>query len=333
MRLTQFYFCLILFIFPCILIADEKLVFALDVVRHGDRTPIHVFKGLPYPWKEAPGELTVKGMKAHYELGKYFRERYVDQAKLLSPQFNNNEIFVRSTDFDRTLMSAQALLVGFYPIGQGPLPGGFQPIPIHSCEKKDDVLLTNDNYKNEFNRLLKTQVYTSPAWVNKTKETQGKWAAWSKVTGKEITHLSDFVALGDTLKIYRIYDIKIPNLSDEDRDEMIQLGRWAFAARYQAKEIGELLGRKQMEFIQGFIVNFLNHENENKYILISAHDNTLLSMMSILGAPLAESPNYGDNLNFSIFENDQHKRFIRIRYNEREIAVPSFVSDWFKGGL
>lgn len=42
----------------------------------------------------------------HVDLGKKLREKYVKEHKLLSEEFNHQEIFVRSSDMNRTLMSA-----------------------------------------------------------------------------------------------------------------------------------------------------------------------------------------------------------------------------------
>jgi hypothetical protein len=63
----------------------------------------------------APGQLTPTGMRQHYLNGQVFRKRYIDEYKLLSPTYNPEEVYVRATDVNRTIMSAQSQLLGWYP--------------------------------------------------------------------------------------------------------------------------------------------------------------------------------------------------------------------------
>lgn len=88
-----------------------------------------VFGDLIVP-RSSYGQLTEAGVGQHYRLGGYIRERY---NSLLNSTYIASEIQVRSTDFDRTLMSAQSNLAGLYPVlnnSSDKVP--IQPIPIHT---------------------------------------------------------------------------------------------------------------------------------------------------------------------------------------------------------
>ncbi|XP_067883590.1 lysosomal acid phosphatase-like, partial [Heterodontus francisci] len=89
-------------------------------------------------WPQGFGQLTQVGMRQHYELGQYLRRRYKD---FLNSSYDRHQIYVRSTDVDRTLMSAESDLAGLYP------PHGhqifnpdvnWQPIPVHTVPEKYD---------------------------------------------------------------------------------------------------------------------------------------------------------------------------------------------------
>ncbi len=97
-----------------------QLVFTLDLIRHGDRTPLKKIPHILYDWNLGLGQLTPKGMQQEYELGVKLRESYVKKSQLLPIEYQSETLYVRSTNVDRTLMSAQSLLLGLYPLELAP---------------------------------------------------------------------------------------------------------------------------------------------------------------------------------------------------------------------
>ena len=95
---------------------EEKLLFAWEHFRHGARNPCtHINKKtwidfIGVQWQNE-GELTSLGLRAHYLLGVSTKKKY---EQFLSKSFNTNEIFIISTDTNRTITSALANLQGIY---------------------------------------------------------------------------------------------------------------------------------------------------------------------------------------------------------------------------
>ena len=128
------------------------------VWRHGDRTPISPYPNDPYKdyqWPGGLGQLTKRGMRRHLELGRWLRQRYTDW---LSPTYDRAEVVIRSTDVDRTLMSALSNLAGLFP------PQGeqvwdeelaWQPIPVHTVPQDEDYLLSSHAHCPRFEELQK----------------------------------------------------------------------------------------------------------------------------------------------------------------------------------
>jgi len=84
------------------------------------------------------------GIQRHFELGKWLRNRY---RGWLPEIYDAEDVYVRSTDFDRTLMSAEANLAGMYPpVGPRDWNGApgkrVQLIPIHTAPKSQDNVST-----------------------------------------------------------------------------------------------------------------------------------------------------------------------------------------------
>src|SRR5579872_6383729 len=175
--------------------AEGKLIFAIDIIRHGDRTPVANIPTVKYNWPEGFGQLTPTGMHQEYELGKKQRAMYVNQYHLLPAQYKAGTVYVRASDFDRTLMSGQSFLMGLYPLHTGPqlpnktqsaLPEAYQPIPLHTIPQDQETMLIPDTAYYKYNDLLAKYVYPLAQWQQKTAELQPKFAAWSQATGINI---------------------------------------------------------------------------------------------------------------------------------------------------
>lgn len=96
-------------------------------------------------------------MQQEYSLGQWLRRRYNNY---LSSTFNVNDIYVQSSDVDRTLMSAQSTLAGFYPPFSNKIWNRnllWQPIPVHTKPVGMDYLIAG-------------QVPTCPSFENASKE-------------------------------------------------------------------------------------------------------------------------------------------------------------------
>ena len=53
-------------------------------------------------------------MIQQFNLGKFLGKRYIDELQFLSPHYRSEEIFVISTDTNRTIQSATANMMGMY---------------------------------------------------------------------------------------------------------------------------------------------------------------------------------------------------------------------------
>lgn len=143
----------------------EKMIFAVDVIRHGDRAPIEAIPNAPWTAPLPLGHLSPVGMQQEFQLGEKFRDRYVKQFHLLPEHYSAEEMFVRSSDIDRTLISAESVLLGLYPPGTGPsvsgkpaLPASYQPVPIHTKPRAEDSLLVID-YNPKLSATLEQYVH------------------------------------------------------------------------------------------------------------------------------------------------------------------------------
>ena len=101
-------------------------------------------------WSPGPGgELTAIGMDEHIKLGQKLKQRYVVENNLVSHRYKSREIYIRTTYFNRTIVSAMANMAGFY-FAEGlagidypyhwQWPTFWTPIPIHNVPLQNDTV-------------------------------------------------------------------------------------------------------------------------------------------------------------------------------------------------
>ena len=100
---------------------DTNLYFVFTTYRHGARFPFSGvdYFGNPIPY---PGALSVYGGIQHLRIGENYRKRY---SNFLNLSFDQNEIYIRTSDVGRTIVSTSKELEGLY--GR-PIPGSYYHI-------------------------------------------------------------------------------------------------------------------------------------------------------------------------------------------------------------
>jgi len=326
---------LVLLALPLCARADDKLVFALDVIRHGDRTPITDIPAAPAVWPEGAGQLTARGMRREYDLGRAMREEYVDRYHLLASTYTVGTLFIRSSDLDRTLMSAQCVLAGLYPHGTGPLdaddgkpalPDFAQPIPVHTVDQDSEPYLFPDTPKHDFGEIVKK--YATAAWKTKDAELRPDYERWSKLSGMKINGLEDLIGLGDALFIRQRYNVPPPaGFKAEEIATIIKTGHWIFTERYRPAETG-VGGLALLREMASKIKDAADGKTSLKYALYSAHDSTLAVEMSTLGDPQDEQPPYSSRINVELFDSPEKGKIVKVKYNGAPSHVKGCAADY-----
>lgn len=309
--------------------AQDGLILVVTLIRHGDRMPIYSIKSSPINWKLGPGELTPLGMNQEYQLGKSFRARYVDQLGFLPPQYGINKIYVRSTDYNRTIMSAQSFLCGLYPPGTGPtldngdpaLPDGYQPIPVKIVPEAHDRILLGTSYKERFEEMVREYVIITDEWIKMTSSCSDKFDRWSKIFAANIRDLLDLILPADDLNVRMLKGVQLPEgLTEAEAREIVKCSQWALAQKYKPRNISCLLARDFMHEIVTHMEKAMEGTQPYRFILYSGHDTTLLSVLSMLGTPLEYQPPYNSNVSFELYRNKEGY-FVKVLYNENDITI------------
>lgn len=316
--------------------AQGKLIFAIDIVRHGDRTPLIASPEMKRIWPQGDGQLTPVGMQQEYELGKILHERYINQTHLLPKNFDINVMSVRSSAMPRTMMSAQSLLYGLYPLGTGPsinestkaLPQGFQPIPINTVPREQDTLLLPTHDKAMYKKLLETYIFTNPEWIQKGQALIPYYSGWSKIAGIPISNLFDLIHFSDRLMIERLYGIPLPEgLQEKEANMIIEAGKWAFINMANHPKLASMVGRELAQTVKKELNLATDQNRPLKYLLFVAHDTTIVAQLKLLGQSIDELPPYASQLNYSLYDKGASNYEIRVAYNQKPLSIEQCGGD------
>lgn len=311
--------------------AQEKLIFAVDLIRHGARTPYVDINTPAYQWSEGLGELTPLGMQQVYQLGLSKRKIYIEDYHLLPATYQASTMYVRSTDYDRTLMSAEAFLLGLYPQGSGPtlnngrpaLPNRFQPIPVHTVALDSDSLfaILSDAKRTT---LIERYVYTQKDWQAREAALATKFPEWSAATGIHITQLYQLMVVADALDIRRANGVPLPaNLSKEDVDAIIANGHWAFLKIYQNPQIAHAAAHNLLMQLDQYLSDASQGKSSLKYVLWSGHDSTIMALLGNLSASLTTPVPYAADVNFMLFAEGDNHYTVKVTYNGVPVKIPA----------
>lgn len=263
----------------------RKLVLVQLLYRHGDRTPINAFPTDPnkdYFNNIGPGQLTAIGKEQHFVLGKYLRTRYADY---LSARYHVDNVTVRSTDIDRTLMSAYCNFAGLFPpqgdqIWDSSLP--WQPIPVHTVPQDDDWVLLADNCCAKYKKLFEEAKHTDEM-KKLDEENEELYKNLTQWTGTNVTNIFDVGEIYDVLFIESLYKLSAPEWSKPIYERLQQLAAQAFTWYSKGLELqkytsGPLLGemiKNMQDKIAGVIPT-------KQLFVYSAHDTTVSALLAAL---------------------------------------------------
>lgn len=141
-----------------------------------------------------------------FKLGEYFRRRY---SRLIGDKYSPNEIYVQSTDVDRTIMSAQVNLAGLFPTNNDEIWNEnilWQPIPVHTIPTKYDFALYGPDdcpkFWNEYEKYQKE----SPEVQQIYSDYKDEFIYWSQQCGSNLTNTLDVSQLYHTLYVEHLHN-------------------------------------------------------------------------------------------------------------------------------
>ncbi|XP_067929814.1 prostatic acid phosphatase-like [Watersipora subatra] len=316
--------------------SSKELIQVNLVFRHGDRSPIEIYPNDPHQaneWPEGLGMLTQIGREQQTRLGKYLRQRY---SNLTSRIFNSNEIYIRSSDTDRTLMSVYSNLAGLYntSVEWDGRYISWQPLPVHTVPAEMDELLKMSRPCPRYGKLRKK--VTSPAMEKLAADYSQLIQLVLRLTGYKEDDAKTFTLLShirDDLFCKAAHNISWPEWANW-RNSTCATGTDIACFN---KTIFEILSDIHVydfynqtvnspllhKFIGGpLVVEILDNIfrklddmiNTPQLYIYSAHDHTVAAFLAALGAYNTMMPEYTATVMLEIYRVDDNDHVVEAYY-------------------
>ncbi|XP_078359951.1 prostatic acid phosphatase-like [Oculina patagonica] len=308
----------------------QKLRMVNVVYRHGDRSPAQFFPADKHKnyWPQGPGQLTQIGMEQEYELGQFFKDRYVKEYKLLNSTYLFKEIYVRSSDKDRCIMSAQTQLNGLYPPQEKQIwrdSLDWQPIGVHVVPRKEDYLLRPYDYNCPRLSELVEKSKQDQDYLDMLKQNREVLSYVSKHAHMNLS-LDNAWVVYDTLFCEKSHNLSLPAWSTNGTtwEALRNISRFEMAWLFDSPEKAKLTGGSLVGAIVNNMKDHLKPTSKKMYIY-SAHDTTVAALLSALKIYDRISPAYSSAVMIELFsdENDIKKNLsVRIMYRFGQSKVP-----------
>ncbi|NXP04026.1 PPAP phosphatase, partial [Thinocorus orbignyianus] len=301
--------------------AGRELKFVAVVFRHGDRTPVVNFPTDLHKeseWPQGFGQLTKTGMQQLFKLGQYTRERY---SSFLNSTYNRQEFYIQSTDYDRTIMSAQSYLSGLFPPTSSQIWNPellWQPIPVHVLQKATDnklhFPLTGCPRFDE----LQNETQTSSEFQNRIQPYMDFIQTMAVNTGLQLNNLKilDNFQLWntyDTLYCEDIHNYTLPAWATKDvinkMEKLAELSLLSLFGIYKTEEKSRLQGGVLVNAILSSIKQAANSSKPRKMEVYSAHDTTLGALQVALNIFNGKLPPYAACQFFELYQESSGQVF------------------------
>lgn len=267
-----------------------------------------------YPPNCQGGDLLVQGMKQLYELGQFYQQYLIHELRFLPRIIHPEYMELRSSYVERTFRSGESFMAGLYP----PVTPNEQ-ITFTTGSDSSDYLTTDPAFCSD---LQKDCDYFCNSDILKKRIEENR-LLYSKIyEALNITYSSsNWMFLGDFLSLLYCTDQKFPeSIENLITDEIFNRTQSDLAFYYYGC-LNVRKGVASAPIFRDFFRMLEEKNSEKRFFLFSAHDTTLMSILSTFGINEDAVPTFASHLAVEIWVKSKGEKIVRLVMNGEEIII------------
>ena len=290
---------------------NKKLVFSLDIIRHGYRSPIKYIPNMTESsWNtQAPGTLTPLGAKRSQEVGQNLKNHYIDKLGFIESNPPKESIYVASSEAERTISTANHTLKGMF--GK------------HASNITVNVIPgTSDLLKSPKSREGMSNIIFDSLDKKKQQEFQDMMQYLNNRFNLKITTIEEVMAFGDLLSVNRIHKKSFPEseLPKAEADKLVELREFLYVYRNKVRKFMCTASKNILLHAKNELEGKIENKMPHKVAFYFAHDSNIMSILSIFNKLPSRIPPYNSDLRFELYNNDAHY-YVRVLLNDEVVPV------------
>lgn len=279
------------------------------------------------------GQLTHRGKAQLASLGRWLRNRYISQFHLLNPQLDPKEIYLRSTNYVRTIESLQYLVHGLYP----PPARSESALHLDIYPHATETMIPQFQQCAALASLYKLQAARMEiTYAQDIDDALGSMA---------FLGLVDSSPISKSRRVYRMYDM-LSSLQGNKLDlppgissahiqtlECVVVKIWGqiYAANKQITSlaIGRFLPEWTAPMVQAAKASMNKASKpQQKFAIFSGHDATIEPVLAAMETQQTRYPGYASNvllftqIILELFKK-QNESYVRMLYDGTAVDIPA----------
>ena len=269
---------------------------------------------VPYLPNCENGELILRGMEQHQELGEFYRKWLVDEVKFLKPWLDKSQVSIRSSKVERCQRSAVSFMNGFYP-------------PATPGEKLEFV--TGSDYREPFSPGTSTCKDMENLWNTfvETEEFQKRMEESKKLYADIYKNISlepdttNWMFIGDWMSSYLCtgQDVPMVQLTEELITRGLEdIAYYSYGYFNTNRAVASsAIWRSIFRDIDAYLAQ---KPSASKFRLYSTHDTTIIALLVSLGYSDNRLPPFRSHFAIEIWRK-QSKYYIRNVFNGNPVPI------------